>query len=64
MVHEAVDHRRRDDVVAEYLAPANCNCHRDNRARLHSRLNYVAPDEFEAAHYAQQTTLQPEPSPA
>jgi putative transposase len=34
-----------------------------NRARLHSRLNYVAPDEFEAAHYAQQSTLQPEPSP-
>jgi transposase InsO family protein len=34
-----------------------------NRSRLHSRLGYVPPDEFEAAYYAHLSTPQPEPSP-
>ncbi|APE09637.1 transposase [Rhodococcus sp. 2G] len=34
-----------------------------NRSRLHSRLGYVPPDEFEAAYYANLSTPQPEPSP-
>lgn len=34
-----------------------------NRSRLHSRLEYLTPDEFEAAYYAQPSTPQPEPSP-
>ncbi len=35
-----------------------------NTSRLHSRLGYVSPDTFEAAHYAQTSTYQPEMSPA
>jgi transposase InsO family protein len=34
-----------------------------NRARLHSRLHYATPDEYEAAYYAHPPTLHPEPSP-
>jgi putative transposase len=35
-----------------------------NARRLHSTLDYITPDEFEATYYAQQSTLQPEMSPA
>lgn len=35
-----------------------------NTSRLHSRLGYVSPDAFEATHYAQISTPQPEMSPA
>lgn len=34
-----------------------------DRSRLHSRLEYLTPDEFEAAYYAGPSTPQPEPSP-
>lgn len=37
--------------------------HKFNRSRLHSRLGYVPPDEFETAYYAHLSTPQPEPSP-
>lgn len=33
-----------------------------NASRLHSRLGYLSPDAFEATHYAQQSTSQPEMS--
>lgn len=35
-----------------------------NTRRLHSTLNYVTPDEFEAVYYSQLSILQPEMSPA
>ncbi|MDV8070755.1 integrase core domain-containing protein [Rhodococcus sp. IEGM 1366] len=35
-----------------------------NTRRLHSTLNYVPPDEFEAIYYSQLPILQPEMSPA
>ncbi len=34
-----------------------------NARRLHSTLGDITPDEVEAIHYAQQSTLQPELSP-
>ncbi|MDI9915358.1 integrase core domain-containing protein [Rhodococcus sp. IEGM 1379] len=35
-----------------------------NTRRLHSTLDYVTPDEFEAIYYSQLSILQPEMSPA
>ena len=35
-----------------------------NARRLHSTLDYVTPDEFEAIYYSQLSILQPETSPA
>lgn len=35
-----------------------------NARRLHSTLDDITPDEFEAIYYAQQPTLLPEMSPA
>lgn len=35
-----------------------------NTRRLHSTLDYVTPDEFEATYYSQLSILQPEMSPA
>ena len=35
-----------------------------NTRRLHSTLDYVTPDEFEAVYYSQLSILQPEMSPA